>query len=71
MYIIEVRRDTEKESDEIIEDLFKCQGCGCEVPMSFSLRTDGYCYLCDPNITVQELLSDKPILKSPATDGHE
>ena len=46
-----------------IQPNFICKGCQCEVPYSFSLRTKGYCYLCDPNITIQELLSDKMINK--------
>jgi len=40
---------------------FKCKGCSCELTADYSLRTEGWCYLCDPNITLEELLSDKPI----------
>jgi hypothetical protein len=48
---------------EAHEVLFTCQGCNCELAEDYSLRTKGYCYLCDPNITLEELLSDKPIRK--------
>lgn len=48
--------------DEDLEPAFECHGCGhVFLPDVCSLRTDGYCYLCDPNITVDELLSDAPI----------
>ncbi len=40
---------------------FKCQGCGHELESKMCMRTPNYCYLCDPNITVDELLSDKEI----------
>lgn len=50
-----------------MEEIFKCLGCGCELPLEFSLRTKNYCYLCDPNITLHELLDDKPIEKCTCT----
>lgn len=37
---------------------FVCQGCKCEVPNEFSVKTDGYCYLCDPKVTLEECLQD-------------
>jgi len=40
---------------------FKCKGCSCELTSDYSLRTKGYCYLCDTNITLEELLSDNSI----------
>lgn len=40
---------------------FICKGCNHELPMEFNLRTEGYCHLCDPNITLEECLSDEPI----------
>ena len=43
---------------------FTCQNCKHELPNKFNLRTKGYCYLCDPNITLDECLSDKPISKT-------
>ena len=36
---------------------FICKGCQCEVPNDYKLKTDGYCSLCDPNVTLNELLS--------------
>ena len=42
---------------------FYCAGCGHQLVRSYQLRTQDYCYLCDPNITVVELLSDEPIVK--------
>jgi len=44
---------------------FICQGCKHELPMDFNLRTEGFCYLCDPNITLAECLSDEPIERLP------
>lgn len=38
---------------------FVCQGCKCEVPNDFSVKTDGYCYLCDPKVTLEECLQDE------------
>jgi hypothetical protein len=38
---------------------FVCQGCKCEVPNDFSVKTDGYCYLCDPEVTLDECLQDE------------
>jgi hypothetical protein len=43
------------------ENIFICKGCGHELPEDYSMRTEGYCYMCDPNITTEELLSDEPI----------
>jgi hypothetical protein len=40
----------------LLTDTFTCLGCGHELPNRYSLRTKSYCYLCDPNITVKELL---------------
>ncbi len=40
-------------------DFFVCQGCKHELPTAFCMRTEGYCYLCDPNIDVNELLNDE------------
>lgn len=56
--------DTTMETEE---KEFTCKACKHELPVSYSLRTEGYCYLCDPNITVAELLSDEPISRTPAT----
>jgi hypothetical protein len=40
------------------QDSFVCKQCNHELPIDFNMRTDGYCYLCDPNVSVEELLSD-------------
>jgi uncharacterized protein YlaI len=48
-----------------IVDSFVCKGCKHELPIEYQMRTIGYCYLCDPNITIQELLSDKQITNNP------
>lgn len=42
-------------------ETFTCQGCLHELPLSYSLRTEGYCYYCDPNISLLELISPEPI----------
>jgi hypothetical protein len=36
---------------------FKCKGCGHELPENFQMKTKGYCYMCDPEVTVKELLN--------------
>ncbi len=41
------------------EESFICQGCQNEVSADYSIKTQGYCYLCDPNVQLEELL---PIL---------
>lgn len=38
-------------------ETFICLGCQCEVPADYSFRTQNYCYLCDPAITLDELLT--------------
>ena len=37
---------------------FKCKGCGHELPLEVMMRTIDYCHLCDPNVTLKELLQD-------------
>jgi hypothetical protein len=44
-----------------VSSSFFCKGCGHELDISFSIRTIGFCYLCDPNVTLEELLSGKEI----------
>ena len=43
---------------------FVCKGCNHLLNNVCQLRTAGYCYLCDPNITLEELLSDEPITET-------
>jgi len=38
---------------------FKCEGCKHTLPSEYSIRTENYCYLCDPNVTVDELLKER------------
>lgn len=40
------------------KETFICKGCGHDLPNDFSIRTEDYCYMCDPNVTVDELLKD-------------
>lgn len=37
---------------------FTCKGCGHELPDIFIMRTPNYCYMCDPAVTVDELLAE-------------
>lgn len=39
-------------------DSFICQACNNNLPIEFNVRTKGFCYLCDPNLTLEECLSD-------------
>lgn len=52
---------TDDEIDKLLNQTFVCKGCTHELPNSYSMRTDGYCYLCDPAITLAECVSDEPI----------
>jgi predicted RNA-binding Zn-ribbon protein involved in translation (DUF1610 family) len=40
------------------DESFICQGCGQELNVVFQMRTMDFCYICDPNVTVEELLND-------------
>ena len=35
---------------------FKCKGCEHELPFNYSMKNPEYCYLCDPEVTIDELL---------------
>jgi len=48
-----------------LADGFTCQGCKHQLPMEFNVRTKNFCYLCDPNITLEECLSDEPLERVP------
>jgi 16S rRNA G966 N2-methylase RsmD len=41
------------------EERFICEACNHELPISYSIKTKNYCYMCDPNITMEELLYEK------------
>ncbi len=45
----------------LLGDVFKCKHCGHIVPNEYSLRTPDSCYLCDENISLDELTSEYPI----------
>ena len=51
--------------NNVLADGFICECCKHELPMDFNLRTERFCYLCDPNITLAECLSDEPIERVP------
>lgn len=36
---------------------FICNGCNLEVYEDYCLKTEGFCYLCDPNIPLEDLLN--------------
>ena len=46
-----------------ITDVFKCRACNQELPIAFNVITEGFCFLCDPNVTLEECLSDEPLEK--------
>jgi len=48
---------------------FVCNGCKHELPSDYSMRTKGYCYLCDPNISVDELLEKQVIASNNKTSN--
>ena len=50
---------------QLLSDGFTCLGCNHHLPMEFNVRTENFCYLCDPNITLEECLSDKPLEIAP------
>jgi hypothetical protein len=39
--------------------VFVCSACNHELPISYSIKTENYCYMCDPNVTIEELLYEK------------
>jgi len=47
----------------LLGDVFKCKHCGHIVPNEYSLRTPDSCYLCDENISLDELTSESQIEK--------
>ncbi len=49
-------------------ETFTCRQCQCELPTKVQLRTEDYCYLCDPAISVDELLATEPV-KIGCVDG--
>lgn len=49
---------------ETTENLFICNGCNHLLDTVFIMKTPGYCYMCDPNVTLEELLSDEPIAET-------
>lgn len=51
--------------NQLLSDGFTCQGCNHHLPMEFNVRTENFCYLCDPNITLEECLSDEPLERVP------
>lgn len=47
-------------------ETFTCKGCNHELPEVYSIKPGGYCYLCDPNVTVKELLESTTFDKNEA-----
>ncbi len=45
------------------QESFKCKGCKHELPLDYSMKNPEYCYLCDPEVTVDELLKDAKHIK--------
>ena len=54
--------DKHEHGNDFIADVtrssFNCKGCGHDLPLDYSVKTDDYCYLCDPAITLEECLQD-------------
>lgn len=48
------------QSEPTSEPSFTCKSCGHELDATFCMRTPGYCYMCDPAITLEELLKEDP-----------
>lgn len=40
------------------KDFFICQSCEHELINALKGKSDNYCYLCDPNTTLEECLSE-------------
>ena len=55
--IIERIKEEESQIKRPDKGHFICLQCKCQVPEDYCLKTEGYCHLCDPNITTDELLS--------------
>ncbi len=42
------------------KDTFICKSCNHELPAAYIMLTPGYCYMCDPNVSLEELLTQTP-----------
>ena len=47
---------TSHKTDVVGSASFVCKNCNHELPKTFSVKTDQYCYLCDPKVTLEECL---------------
>ncbi len=54
---IEHKRYMKKKKIENNQAVFKCKGCEHELPLNYSMKNPKYCYLCDPEVTIDELLN--------------
>jgi hypothetical protein len=52
-----MKADREKaRANQKQKEIFTCKGCGHEIPKFFVMKNEGYCYMCDPDVTLEELL---------------
>ena len=42
-------------------EVFTCRACGHELPRQFNVKTEGFCYLCDPAVTLEECLNENHV----------
>lgn len=48
-------------------DSFVCKGCNHILDNVYVMRTEGWCYMCDPHVTLEELLADEPVAEQKPT----
>jgi len=60
-----INHENGNDANRLLADGFTCQACNHHLPIEFNVRTEGFCYLCDPNITLEECLSDEPLERVP------
>ena len=64
-YKTSTKHENGNDANRLLADGFTCQACNHHLPIEFNVRTEGLCYLCDPNITLEECLSDEPLERVP------
>lgn len=52
-----------------LPNTFICTGCGHELPADYSLNASGFCYLCDPAISLSDLLANTEVSTFGCVDG--
>lgn len=52
---IKLMSDIQKAINE--DSTFKCEGCKHILPKDYVIKTPNFCYMCDPHLTIEEILN--------------